>query len=265
MRSIGMNISDPSQISSVLNVLNEQGAGHVELLIDNFLHCDPASILAGLGNRPVAFHIMNSRFLERDPTELARVAKIINNFAYELKPLYISDHLLNFTLFGLPTPITHELDYHKSSSHIIERIDAWQTLLNTTVHFENVASSTALGLYQPEFYHLLTTRTACGILFDISNALVAKKNIGVDIAAWYGIIKNTHHFHVGGYSQSQDSDTYWIDSHDCMLDSETFALLNTLKTLNLLQQGNTLTLEYDHAIDYSLWRKTLIKTREILQ
>ena len=68
-------------------------ADFCELLIDNFLHVDPAAMRADLGDTPVAFHVMNSRFLEQGPVPLEALAARLRELMAALHPLYVSDHL----------------------------------------------------------------------------------------------------------------------------------------------------------------------------
>ena len=74
--SIGVNLTSYSQLSEISQLINNSNSvQYVELLIDNFISCDPVTIRDALCNIPVAVHIMNSRFLERDWKELEKIAK----------------------------------------------------------------------------------------------------------------------------------------------------------------------------------------------
>ena len=259
---LGVNLTARSQINDVRKLIESGAADYVEILIDNFISCDPNTIRDALGSIPIAFHIMNSRFLERDQTQLRSVAARFRYFIEIVQPIYVSDHLAQFSVDGLLLPSMKEMDYVHCFDVAKERVAFWQELLGSQLLLENFASvMPERGSGQPEFFQSLINQTGCGILFDVSNAVLARRNAQVEYDRWNAIVQLASHFHAGGFSRLQDS-TIWIDSHDHVLDKETKQSIAEI--FESCSGEKTLTIEFDHEIDYAAWEHDLTEVRATL-
>lgn len=204
-----------------------------------------------LSTTPIAFHIMNSQFLERDTIQLSKVASRFRDFIDVIKPLYVSDHLACFTVDDLPLPTIAEVNYDECLNTAIERITFWQNLLGTRLFLENFASVIEDNAHmQPQFFQTLIEKTDCGILFDISNAVLGWKNTHTALESWKPVFESVHHFHAGGFSPLHDNAIY-IDSHAGVLAQETKEWIK--KIFEECSNKRTLTIEFDHEINYDAW------------
>jgi len=254
---LGVNLTSPTYLEQICDLTATGSADYVEILIDNFLSCDAEDLCDVLNGTPVAFHIMNSKFLERDISDLRDVAPIIKRFISVCNPIYVSDHAALFSVDGLPTPILRELDYAKDGEHVINRVATWQDLLETKVYLENFPSILSQESGQPEFFSEIISSTNCGLLFDASNALVAEMNTGTAVKRWETLLSHTSHFHSGGFSHIPEGDV-WIDSHDQHLATSTRDYLQLLLgAQGIASSSTTLTIEFDHNIDFDLWKSDL--------
>lgn len=258
-KKIGVNLIATRHLDEFNRFKDKKIIDYIEITIDNFLFCDPLSIKKMVNNIPISFHIMNSKFIERDLDELKIISNKIKNFIDVLNPIYVSDHLLKFSHNGLNLPFLSEVNYIKDKDLIIERAIIWQNLLNSKIYFENYSSISSIGLHQPAFLVELVDKSDCGILFDISNAYIASKNLNKDTSMWDQVIEISKHFHVGGFSTFGDSGIY-IDSHDRPIDIEAKKWLSEIS-----RKIETLTIEYDHEIDYSLWEKDIKDIRKLMR
>lgn len=258
---IGVNMSAPTQIESIRAMLVSGAADYVELLMDNFISCDPASIRQSIGDVPIAFHVMGSNFISRDSESLRPMAARLREFIEATEPIYVSDHLAVFEKGGLLLPVSEEVDYDRLSD-IASRVAFWQELLGVQLWLENHPSLEGNGSQQPDFMSELSRHTGCGVLFDISNALVAHQNGGCGLSSWNRVIQNSPHFHVGGYSIFMNS--LRIDSHDRTLAEEAKEWVSSTAALAPFRQSRSITVEFDHNIDYSQWTSDLVDIRRLL-
>jgi len=81
---IGINWTSTRDLASVREIINKGAIDFVEIMIDNFLSCNAASIKSVLGGTACAFHIMNSRFLHQDSEVLMEIACKINELSSAL-------------------------------------------------------------------------------------------------------------------------------------------------------------------------------------
>ncbi|WP_437310225.1 hypothetical protein [Sorangium sp. So ce388] len=63
---------------------------------------------------------MHSRFIERPADELAFIAQRIRGFMRALSPMYVSDHLLRFTVSGRSVAFLPELDYERQGERVLD-------------------------------------------------------------------------------------------------------------------------------------------------
>jgi len=261
---LGVNFTTPTNLEKIQSLHSENRIGFVEILIDNFLTCDPISIRKAFGEIPLAFHIMKSRFLEVDYATLKQIGRILKNLINELKPIYISDHIAKFNCDGLPMPVLAEVDY-TGNDHIAKKVSDWQEILGVQIFFENFPSAFPSEIPQPVFFEKLVRDCDCGLLFDLSNAIIAQNNANVAIEAWSGILSQTNHFHVGGYSPSTMNQNLWLDTHNCELSPASKSAVTQWVLNSGKPSQKTLVIEYDHSIDFTKWKKDLDWARNASQ
>lgn len=255
---IGVNLTRPNQIPIFKEMLSEGVIDYIEILVDNFLTCDPTSIRETFGDCEINLHIMQSRFLERDSYELELIAIQLRNFIKIVCPKYISDHVASFSLNKMVTPLISEVDY-SFASQIIEKALAWQMMLGEKLLLENFPSQFAGGDDQIKFFQRICSSPNLGLLFDISNAEIADLNGCIRKEAWLSELKDVAHFHVGGFSKGETSDLF-IDSHDRKLASSTIEFIRQVMIATHVKNPS-LTVEFDHNISYDDWKYDLSQVR----
>lgn len=227
---IGFNVTNPESYKIAIQLAKSGTIDFVEILLDNFIHLDPFQMVEKLEGLNVGFHIMKSEFIERDLSELKILSSIIRNFSAALRPLYISDHLARFNIHTLNIPITAEIDYDLEYSKVKRKTQTWQDLLGTQLLLENFPSrSPSNSRNQVDFINALISETKCGLLFDLSNAVVADLNHAVSISKWFALKSHIQHLHVGGYRTIglDESEKWVIDSHDGQISTETISFSQT--------------------------------------
>ena len=253
--SVGVNYTSFNQIKIIDHLIRTGHVDHVEILIDNFLTVPTASIIERFGDIPVAFHIMYSKFLEADPADLRTMAELLVPLIRDVSPIYVSDHVGRFSYKGRSMPILGEYDYNRIE-HAVSAVDQWQDMLNCRLLLENFPSYTSQGSGQPDFYKRVVERTGAGMLFDISNAVIAAQNSGVPVSEWTELVEKCDHFHLGGYSEVEGETTMLLDSHDEVLSLNTMAAANCLFK-SPRSNPVTLTVEYDRNVNADNWARDL--------
>jgi uncharacterized protein (UPF0276 family) len=235
----------------------------VEILWDNWCHLQAdklPEILASFSEK-IAFHVMWSRFLERDEDDFKAFLKILKYHVDEIKPLYISDHICRFTLGKIHSHHGFDFDYQDLET-AVKRVDYYQDYLGRQLLLENFASMTPAGCRQIEFFAKLVKSTGCGVFFDISNARVAHNNGYGNLEDWASFLNNLKelHCHVGGYRYDAEFNCYW-DNHADNLSEDT---LNDLKNFSSHLDIKTICYEREHkknpemmAQDLSLIQQTI--------
>lgn len=256
---IGVNLTSVKQIPVIKKLFENNIINFCEIMIDNFFSIDILEFRTALGTIPTAFHIMNSRYLERDLDELKEYAKNVKKFYELFRPLYVSDHMARFTLDGYALPRLIDVDYIHSYDQIVDRVIIWQKLLDRTVYIENFPSILDIGKNQPEFLNSLRNDTGCEILFDISNAVLACKNVGLSEKDWENVIKYGQCFHVAGFRKSDTSPPIYIDSHDDSPSKESVDLFNKILK-GSLSDNSTIVFERDWDINYENWKRDIEST-----
>lgn len=256
--SIGINFTGGQSYSSIRSLIDERHIDYVELLIDNFLHLNPREI-AKKFPCPVAFHIMQSRFLERSEEELIYISKKIRQLSDALQPIYISDHIALFEHNNVSFYQLSEINYSIGTIYF-DKIRKWQDLLGDTLYLENYPSLLDGAYEAPTFFEQMSQRTGCNVLFDISNAVCASRNTGADLNDWKRIISKTHHYHVAGYTPAPSDNNILIDSHSEQLSPETEDFIDCYANL-FFRDSTTITYERDGNFDYDLIVKDLTNLR----
>lgn len=258
---LGFNFTLNGTLGMVQQMLQERQIDYVELLIDNFLNMDPKE-LADAFACPVGFHIMLSRYLENDEEKLKKLADRIRIFIDELKPIYVSDHILYFTHHGRQLYHLGEIDYLREYASVRDKVIRWQDMLGSRLYLENYPSIMDGGWDAPAFYERLSQETGCGVLFDASNAVCAMHNCGAPLDLWRDIIESTPHFHVAGYGEAYIEERVKVDSHDRGLSADSLDFLRKMRS-SFDKPGATLTYERDFEIDYESISADLHRLREI--
>ena len=253
---VGVNYTSSRHFTLIKELIDARVVDFVEILIDNFLTVPAQSILEKFESIPLAFHIMNSRFLEeKEDAKLRALAAPIKSLIRETRPLYVSDHVGRFTHNGCVLPILGEYNY-RNTEHAVTAVDRWQSLLGTQLLLENFPSYTMDGAEQPVFFETVLGRTGAGLLFDVSNAIVAGRNTHVAPSAWDDLIDGCHHYHAGGYSESEFEPIMLLDTHDRPLSDETSAAIADIMSRRE-SVVPTITIEFDRNIEKETWRREL--------
>jgi uncharacterized protein len=262
---LGINLVSPPSLPIVAELLQEGAADFCEIILDNFIHLHPMQVREALPAVPFSLHLVASRFLEKNLAELTEMASVVRHWIEVLGPLYVSDHLQRFTNNeGRYFPFTQELDYGREEDAVKKRVTEWQTLLNTTIHFENNASMTHKneGQSQAQFYQQLLQATEAKLLFDITNAFIAEYNQVEQFCAWQPLYENARHFHVSGL-RFDTAKQLAFDTHDGPLDENNWQLLKDfLPQLQLPE--STLVIEWDAYVHKDTWRQDLLRVRELV-
>ncbi|WP_394822058.1 DUF692 family multinuclear iron-containing protein [Pendulispora albinea] len=263
MVKVGVNWTRGVHLPLIQQMVGGRVADFVEVLIDNFLHVEPRAMAEALDGVPVAFHIMHSRFMERGPEDLAFMAGRIRALARELKPIYISDHLLRFSIEGRELIYLPELDYGPAYDGARRAVLAWQDRLESRVLFENYPSVFDAGHEQPAFLESLLRDTGAGLLFDISNAVCAQRNCGLSLSAWDRLVRDTEHFHVAGYEPSTEPPFVTLDMHGTNLADDTLAY--TEHALRVAWHPSTISVERDNNVELEPWSADLSAVRRLAE
>ncbi|HEY1550789.1 MAG TPA: DUF692 family protein [Kofleriaceae bacterium] len=198
----------------------------IEILWDNFCALDPVRLaddLAALAGR-VMLHVMWSRYLELDEPAFAGYLARLRRHVDVLRPLAVSDHLCRFQLGGAFVGAAQERDYDDLDV-TCERVARYHDAIGQQLLIENTASSEHPAAMQIEFVGELQARTGCGILFDISNAVVGELNGRGGVAEWLPLIAGKPvRCHVGSYSHDAEGECY-VDSHDADVSAATEAAI----------------------------------------
>lgn len=207
---------------------------------------------------------MFSRFLERDIKELNDIAHYIRSWIDTLTPLYVSDHLAQFTIGGRRLPLLAELNYAAAYPYIKSRIITWQNILNCPIAFENFPSTLDINFKQLDFYNRLLNEVNCQLLFDFSNAKIAEINCAASALAWKPLIRKTNNFHVAGFRMSTTRPSLAVDTHDVPINNETIAFMKKIMPISDKANNKTIVVERDANIDYLTWKQDLLMVRNIV-
>lgn len=231
------NLSDFPLYGEVIDTLElSTPLSFVEILWDNYCHLNPEEILESLGpfSDRISLHVMMSKFLERDRDQLDDFLAVLKNHVRVLKPIRVSDHLARFRSGHLNVAIPMEHDY-KDLEYVCERVDRYQGEIGMPLLLENYASTEPQGINQIEFLDALTTRTGCGLLFDVSNAVVSELNGYGCIADWVDYLADRRvNCHVGSYAANKKTGLFH-DTHNNDLTIPTIRALDDLVAINVAE------------------------------
>jgi uncharacterized protein (UPF0276 family) len=209
------NLGDVDLVGDVLADAGMSGPRpFVEILWDNYVAVDPAALaemLAPLGGY-LTFHVMWSRFLARPIDDFDAYLRHLRRHVDACRPRVVSDHLSRFTSRGLHLLFGQEHDYDKLDD-VCARVDRYQDAIRAQLLLENNASSEHPVERQIDFIDAVQRRTGCGILFDISNAVVGELNGRGPVSVWLDYLAGRElRCHVGGYSYEPRTGMYH-DTH----------------------------------------------------
>ena len=216
----------------------------VEILWDNFCHLDPyylRDLLSPIAAE-VSIHVMSTGITDRPISDYKRVLNNLAAHVRALKPSRVSDHLARFTVDGLRMIIPAEHTYTKLN-HATERVHLYQDAIGMPILLENYASTTSAGASQIHFLDTLRSKTGCGLLFDVSNAVVADLNGHLREDAWIDYLKGQRvHSHMGSYRFNPTTQMY----HDTHNEAPSPQALELLKKLTLQASISSVCYERDY-------------------
>lgn len=245
---IGLNFTLGETLPMVQRLVAQKRIDYVELLVDNFIHLPPDHVAEAFSGIPVGFHIMFSKYIENDDASLDSIARRLRALIDVMKPIYVSDHIAQFTHKGRTLYHLAEIDYVGDYDRVRGGVDRWQQRLGQKLYLENYPSILDGGYEAPAFWHRLMRDTGCGILFDASNAVCSYLNCGLPLAAWEGIIDSTPHFHIAGYATSFIAPHLILDTHDRLMSEDTLAFVADYRE-RFDKPGATMTYERDDNIE----------------
>lgn len=258
---IGVNWTYPQTFPLIKKLSDHHLIDFCEISLDNFIHLPPESVLNTLQGIPVSFHILSSRFLEKSDSELKEMAGHIRHWINVIQPMYVSDHLAQFTHQNKQLPIFMELDYSSHYLSIRNRVSQWQELLGCTVFFENFASSLGVaGNEQPDFFAKLLKDTGAGLLFDFSNAYIAEQNEVCAFERWDSLLPQIVHCHVGGF-RKVGSPSLVMDTHDEPVADEVCCLIES--SISKLLYPKSIIIEYDMNMSFERWENDILKVKSL--
>jgi uncharacterized protein (UPF0276 family) len=201
----------------------------VEILWDNYCHLNPEALLQYVSpfSAHLSLHVMTSKFLERSEEEFDEYLDLLAEHVRFIKPIRVSDHLARFRLNDLNLIIPQEYSYMDVDA-VCARIDRYQERLRMPLLLENYASTEEVGKGQIDFFDQIMSRTGCGVLFDVSNAVLAELNEVTPLLEWLSLLAGRPlHCHVGGYAFNEKTQRYH-DTHNSDLSHETAVALELL-------------------------------------
>lgn len=263
--NIGMNWTSPESFKIIKEFWKLEKIQYCELLLDNFLHLDPYLIKDSLQGIPTAFHIMSSRFIERDIIELTDLGKRLQKWVEVLQPIYVSDHIGKFTVDGRRLPLLMEIDYKFDALLVRERVEIWQDMLGEIIFFENFASTLDSKKLQKSFFEELIEKTNCGLLFDISNAVISEINCELPAQEWISLLSANQHCHIGGFRFSDTLPKIAIDTHDTAIAQASLSFLQAIRKKYDQISTWTITVERDSDLNYIEWEKDVNDVQQLFQ
>lgn len=211
------------------------------------------SVGIGLGNE------------ELDQEHLGKLRDLVS----EVEPFRVSTHLcwnrINGRQFNhlLPLPYTQE-----SLDRLSSNVNRMQDQLRRELVVEHIASYLRFKdseLTEPQVLSILTERTGCGLLLDLTNLHVNCLNHKEDPMSFLQSLdpSSIREIHLAGcHANKLEGGTVWIDSHDSAVPEEVWSLYEwTLKSFGpiptLIERDakipplNALIQEADRAVEIS--------------
>jgi hypothetical protein len=161
-----------------------------------------------------------------DRAHLEKVRTIVQRY----RPILVSDHA-SWNAFGgaalpdlLPVPHTEE-----ALGILAANVAQVQDSLRQRILIENLSfylRFDAVEIEEPQFLRELCARAGCGLLVDINNLEINRRNFGIDPQAYLHALcaEDIHEYHLAGGEQVAAG---WIDTHSRCVDDATWTLYDT--------------------------------------
>ena len=159
-----------------------------------------------------------------DTTHLAALRQLIQRY----QPAQFSEHLAWSTHDGYYLPDLLPLAYNDATlARVCAHVDQAQEVLGVRLLLENPATYIAFEASEhaeADFLTEVVRRTGCGLLLDVSNAVVSCTNHQRDLHRYVQALPlhAVGQVHLAGYATEQDSlgEPLLIDSHDAPIAAE---------------------------------------------
>jgi hypothetical protein len=202
--------------------------GWVEVHSENFfgggapLH----TLLKVRKHYPVSLHGVGMGLASPAPLDAGHLAAL-RRLCDAVQPAAVSEHLCWNSAAGmvindlLPFPYT-EAALH----HVTARVQQVQEMLGRPLLLENLTSYLSFArseMSEGEFLAEVSRRSGCGILFDVNNAYVNARNLGIDARACIDTLPAhaVAEYHLAGHSMR---DGCLVDTHSTPVCDEVWAL-----------------------------------------
>ena len=182
----------PDHYKDVLSAAGDQlsDIGFFEIHAENYMGDGgaPHYYLSRIRERfPLSVHgvgLSLGAAAEPDSAHLARLTRLVARYG----PGLVSEHVAwskadNLFLNDLlPVPYTEE-----ALAHMARNVGIVQDALGRSILLENPSVYVALEgeMSEPEFLAELVARTGCGLLLDVNNVFVSRRNLGADPDAYF--------------------------------------------------------------------------------
>jgi uncharacterized protein len=179
-----------------------------------------------------------------DRAHLKKVRAVVERY----QPLLVSDHACWNAFGGAAVPDLLPLPHTEEALRILAaNVSQVQDVLNRRVLIENLSfylQFDAAQMEEPQFLRELCARTGCGLLLDINNLEINRRNFGIDPQGYLHALRfeDVVEYHLAGGEQVT---TGWIDSHSRPVDDATWALYDA--ALRVIGPRHTV-VEWDQAL-----------------
>lgn len=192
--------------------------GWLEVITENYLWdkgLRKKNLLKLRENYEIALHGVSLSIAAPEEHDLKYLQEL-RQFADEIKPVRISDHLCWSSLGGhhwhdlLPFPYTIE-----NLEKIVVKVNQWQEILKRPLVLENLSAYISTQKNEMSEYQFLAEvvrRTGCEILLDVNNMIVNARNFGIDPHKELNHIdlNSVAQVHLAGFTEGKD---FVIDTH----------------------------------------------------
>lgn len=189
-----------------------------EAISENFMNSRgrPLRVLEAVRrDYPVALHGVSMSIASTDGPDAAYLRRL-SDLIDRIDPFVVSDHLC-FSRYRqhylhdlLPFPLTE-----RALDVVAHNVDRVQSYLGRRIALENASVYLAFSrseMSEAEFMRRLVERTGCGILLDLNNLYVNRRNTGADPLEYFEKLSpdSILQMHLAGYS---DPGTFYFDTH----------------------------------------------------
>ena len=179
-----------------------------------------------------------------DQDHLEKVRRAADRY----QPLLFSDHVCWNRIEGVSVPDLLPLPFEISTLNTLAaNINHVQDTLRRRLSIENLSyylryESSSMG--EAQFLSELCARTGCGMLLDINNLEINRRNFGTDPDAFLLSLRpdDVDEYHLAGGEQTS---TGWIDTHSRPVDESTWTLFG--RSLEIIGPRHTI-VEWDQDV-----------------